>query len=137
VYHHSLPVQQHFKDEDEAIMAYGTNEYRKQQASGASNLHLVVMAYDVAILACERRDMARAGEAVTALRSALDLKQGEPAMGLFRLYQWCLDCIHGKDFAGAQLVLRGLRESWASVEKRQSAVTARPDGAVSYVSVAY
>ena len=117
-------------------MAFGAQEYRRQQATGASPIHLVVMAYDVAIVACERRYTHRAIEAVTALRSALDLTQAEPAMGLFRLYQWCLDCLHNKDCDGALVVLRSLREAWAIVEKRQNMPVGYAVGAASYVSAA-
>ena len=105
-------------------MAFGAQEYRRQEATGASRIHLVVMAYDVAIVACEKRDGHRASEAVTALRNSLDLTQDEPAAGLYRLYQWCLGCINNKDFDGALSVLRGLREAWAAVEKRQNTLPA-------------
>jgi len=117
-------------------MAFGAQEYRRQHATGASPVHLVVMAYDVAIVACERSDSHRAEEAVSALRSALDLHQGDTALGLFRLYQWCLDCIHSKDYDGALVVLRSLREAWATVEKRQNMPVAYPAGVASYVSAA-
>ena len=118
-------------------MAFGAQEYRRQQATGASRIHLVVMAYDAAIVACERRDAHRASEVVTALRNSLDLTQDEPAAGLYRLYQWCLGCISNKDYDGALAVLRSLRDAWATVEKRQNApLASQAAGAASFVSAA-
>ncbi len=99
--------------------AYRMQEYRQQELLGASPLHLVVMAYDVAIQACEQQNFSRAVQAVTALRDALDFDYADVALGLFRLYQWTLDCIRSGDYAEALKTLRSLREAWATVEKRQ------------------
>jgi flagellin-specific chaperone FliS len=98
--------------------AYGTQEYRQQDVMGASPVHLVVMAYDLAITACEKRDFVRATRALSALRDALNFDYAEVAIGLFRLYQWCLDCIRQEDYQTALVTLRELREAWSSVEKR-------------------
>ena len=68
--------------------AYGMHEYRNQDVMGASPIHLVVMAYDVAINACEKQDFVRATKAVSMLRDALNFDYAEPAVGLFSLYQW-------------------------------------------------
>jgi len=117
-------------------MTFGVQEYRRQQATGASPVHLVLMAYDVAIVASERRDNHRASEAVTALRNTLNLSETVAAPGLYRLYQWCLECLNKQDYDGALTVLRGLREAWAAVEKGQNVPVAYVAGAVNYVSAA-
>jgi flagellin-specific chaperone FliS len=98
--------------------AYGTQEYRNQDVMGATPVHLVVMAYDLAITACEKQDFVRATQAISVLRDALNFDYAESAVGLFRLYQWCLDCIRQGDYSGAAHTLRELREAWATVEKR-------------------
>jgi flagellin-specific chaperone FliS len=98
--------------------AYGAQEYRQQQVMGASPVHLIVMAYDVAIRACEQEDMARATQAVSLLRDSLDFEHAEMSVGLFRLYQWCLDCIRHDNYAGALQTLRSLREAWAAVDQQ-------------------
>jgi hypothetical protein len=41
-------------------------------------------------------------------------------VGLFRLYQYCLDCIRQGDYASALSALRELREAWAQTEKKMS-----------------
>jgi flagellin-specific chaperone FliS len=87
---------------------------------GASPIHLVVMAYDLAITACEKQDFARATKAISVLRDALNFDYAEASVGLFRLYQWCLDCIRQGDYHSALTTLRELREAWSTVEKRLS-----------------
>jgi flagellin-specific chaperone FliS len=100
--------------------AYGTQEYRNQDVMGASPIHLVVMAYDLAITACEKQDFTRATKAISVLRDALNFDYADASVGLFRLYQWCLDCIRQGDYQSALTTLRELREAWATVEKRLS-----------------
>ncbi|NLG70886.1 MAG: flagellar protein FliS [Chloroflexi bacterium] len=100
---------------------YRAQEYRQQDVMGASPVHLVVMAYDVAILACEQKNFEKAVRAVTVLRDALNFDYADVATGLFRIYQWCLDCIRQEDYASAAKTLRELREAWAEVEKRMTA----------------
>ena len=98
--------------------AYGTYEYRTQDVMGASPIHLVVMAYDLAISSCDKGDFDRAVKAVSVLRDALNFDYAQVAVGLFELYQWCLDCIRQGDYKSAAQTLRELRNAWATVEKR-------------------
>lgn len=101
---------------------YGSQEYRQQDVMGASPVRLVVMAYDLAIKACEQQDFVQATKAIGALRDALNFDYAEAAVGLFRLYQWCLDAIRQGDYQSATVTLRELREAWATVEKRISPI---------------
>ena len=71
--------------------AYRTQEYRQQDVMGASPLRLVIMAYDLAIQSCEVKDFEKATKAISVLRDALNFDYPEVAVGLFRLYQWCID----------------------------------------------
>ena len=102
--------------------AYRNNEYRQQEVLGATPLHLVVMAYDMAIRACEQKDFEKAAKTITALRDALDFDYPEVSEGLFRLYQWCLDCIRKGDYAPALSTLRELRQAWRTAELQLGAV---------------
>ncbi len=95
-------------------------EYRTQDVVGATPIRLVVMAYDLAIRSCEKEDFAKATQAISALRDALDFDYPEVSVGLFRLYQYCLDCIRNGDYKNAISVLIELREAWSCVEKRLS-----------------
>ncbi|HET9905627.1 MAG TPA: flagellar export chaperone FliS [Anaerolineales bacterium] len=111
------------------------NQYRKQDVMNASPLRLVIMTYDLAIRACEQQDFAKAAKTISALRDALDLDYPEVSVGLFRLYQWCLDCIRKYDYASAATTLRELRSAWVATEQtlaaRQSVVTNAPAYSIS------
>jgi len=106
---------------------YFTQEYRTQDVMSASPVRLVIMAYDVAIRACRQQDFERATRAITLLRDALNFDYAEVATGLFRLYQWCLECLRAGDYQSALNVLVELREAWAEAEKKMSAAPAPGD----------
>ena len=99
---------------------YQKQEYRQQDVMQASPIRLVVMAYDLGINACEKEDFVKATKAISVLRDALNFDYPEVSTGLFRLYQWCLDCIRLGDFKSAQTTLKELREAWVTAEKNLS-----------------
>ena len=99
---------------------YRNQEYRQQDVLGASPIRLVVMAYDLAIKACQQQDFIKATKSVSVLRDALNFDYPEVSVGLFRLYQWCLDCIRSGDYTSALNTLVELREAWAVTEKHLS-----------------
>jgi flagellin-specific chaperone FliS len=96
-------------------------KYQQQDVMNASPLRLVIMTYDLAIRACEQQDFAKATKTISALRDALDLDYPEVAVGLFRLYQWCLECLRKNDYASAITTLTELRGAWAATEQTISA----------------
>ncbi len=106
------------------------NKYKQQDVMSASPLRLVIMTYDLAIRSCEQKDFEKAVKTISALRDTLDLDYPDVAVGLFRLYQWCLDCIRKGDYAAAITTLFELREAWATTEQtltaRQSSVRTLP-----------
>jgi flagellin-specific chaperone FliS len=110
-------------------LPYYGQEYRQQDVMGASPIRLVVMAYDLAIRSCEQKDFPRAVKAVTALRDTLNFDYPEVSVGLFRLYQWCLDCIRQSDYDNALHTLRELREAWAITEKKMTGAQNQPSPA--------
>ena len=94
------------------------NQYRQQDVMNASPLRLVIMTYDLAIRSCEQQDFGKSVKTISALRDALDLDYPEVAAGLFRLYQWCLDCIRKGDYASAITTLTELRSAWITTEEK-------------------
>jgi len=106
------------------------NQYRQQDVLNASPLRLVIMTYDLAIRSCEQQDFAKAVKTISALRDTLDMDYPEVSVGLFRLYQWCLDCIRNGDYASAIATLSELRSAWAATEEklaeRKAAVNPAP-----------
>jgi flagellin-specific chaperone FliS len=95
--------------------------YRKQEVLTASPLHLVIMAYDLAIRSCDQKDMATALKAVSALRDALDLNYAEIAMNLLSLYNWTLECIRKQEYKQAKQTLVELRDAWITIEHQMNA----------------
>jgi flagellin-specific chaperone FliS len=111
------------------------NKYKQQDVMSASPLRLVIMTYDLAIRACEQQDFVKAIKTISALRDTLDMDYPDVAVGLFRLYQWCLDCIRTGDYASATTTLCELRSAWAATEQtitaRQSTIKTTPAYATS------
>jgi len=103
---------------------YRSQEYRQHDVLGASPIRLVVMAYDLAIQSCERKDFEKATKAITVLRDALNFDYQDVALGLFRIYQWCLDCIRQGDYSSAISALKELRSAWEQTEKKVTPVSA-------------
>lgn len=101
---------------------YRSQEYRQNDVLGASPLRLVVMAYDLAIQSCERQDFEKATRAISVLRDALNFEYQDVALGLFRVYQWCLDCIRQGDYNNAISALSELRDAWVQTEKKMTPV---------------
>jgi len=106
-------------------------QYRQQDIMSASPLRLVIMTYDLAIRSCEQQDFTKAVKTISALRDALDLNYPEVSVGLFRLYQWCLDCVRSGDYPSAITTLTELRSAWIATEQkiastRQSPISTAP-----------
>lgn len=101
--------------------AYQSQQYRNQDVLNASPLRLVIMAYDLAINSCERKDIEKATKAISVLRDALNFDYPEVSVGLFRIYQWCLDCIRKEDYTSAIHTLTELRDAWKATEQQISA----------------
>lgn len=97
-----------------------TNSYKQQEVISASPLRLVIMAYDLAIRSCERKDFEKAITTINALRDCLDMDYPEVASGLYGLYQWCLECVRKGDYSNAANILAELRGAWISVEKNMT-----------------
>jgi flagellin-specific chaperone FliS len=96
---------------------YRNYEYRQQDVMGASPMRLIVMAYDLAIRSCEQKDFEKAVKTIGVLRDSLNFDYPEVSVGLFRLYQWCLECIRQGDYASAANTLRELRTAWQESEQ--------------------
>ena len=105
----------------------------------ASPLRLVIMTYDLAIRACEQQNFDKAIKTISALRDTLDMDYPDVALGLFRLYQWCLDSIRKGDYASAIATLSELRGAWAATEQtivaRQTTMKAAPAYATSFGNI--
>ncbi len=100
------------------MVAYNqpNERYRELQVMSASPLQRTLMVYDAAIVACGKRDLKRATDALNVLRNSLDLTQGgSVASGLFRLYLYCGDLMRAGQYDQAADILRGLVQAWVAV----------------------
>jgi flagellin-specific chaperone FliS len=95
---------------------YQNSQYRQQDVMNATPVHLVVMAYDVAIRACDKKDFEKAIKTISLLRDALDFDYADVSMGLFRIYEWCMESIRHGDYATAANTLLELRAAWRQAE---------------------
>jgi hypothetical protein len=94
-------------------------------ASGAavSSIRLIALAYDLAVLACERKDGEGAVRTVSLLREVMGCAGPDEVADLLGLYDWCVDRIKEGEYALAKQVLTGLRDSWKATE---AALLSRP-----------
>jgi flagellin-specific chaperone FliS len=93
--------------------------HKTRQTASAANPHrLVGMAYDLAILACDRKDESRSQQAIRLLRDVMSSTGPEDASDLMTFYDWCLERIRCGEFALAAQTLADLRKAWEKAEQR-------------------
>ncbi len=90
-----------------------TLRYLESKVQGASAVELLLMAYDAALVGCNRRDLELTSQALSVLRQSLDFdKAPEISMGFLRLYQQCSVLIRAGNYEETSRVLRSLRDAW-------------------------
>ena len=94
--------------------------YRAQQVYSAGPIQRLLMVYDVAITACNSRDLKRLTEALNLLRGTLDFDQGDVAIRLYSLYQYTNDQARDGKWDEAARVLRELVKAWVEVLVRET-----------------
>jgi len=67
--------------------------YQKSQIMSMSPAQLVLKVYDYAILGCKLKDSGKVSKALIELISALKFEHGEISLGMFKLYQYCMDIV--------------------------------------------
>lgn len=95
--------------------------YHSSQVLGASPTQLMLMIYEIAIVACGRRDTDRARRAVCELVATLNFDYDEIAVPLFRLYEYCLNQIATGSCEEASKILRGLKQAWEAALQKNDA----------------
>jgi len=96
------------------------NSYLKNQIYSMAPLQLLIKVYDYAIIGCKARDMEKASKALVELIAALRFEYEEISLGLFRLYQFCMDEIKKENYEVPLKILGDLRSTWVEVAKRSS-----------------
>jgi flagellin-specific chaperone FliS len=95
--------------------------YQTNQIVGASPVQLVLLTYEVIMASCARRDAGRARRGLVELIGALNFDYQEIALGLFRLYDYCLTVIGRGRFEEAAGIVRELKAAWEKALQRRSA----------------
>lgn len=97
----------------------GAGYYKTKQILTASPVELTILAYDVALGGCAREDVQKTLQALTVLRTGLDL-EAAPDLGhrLYAIYQYCERCVRSRDFETPAKLLHELREAWLEVNRR-------------------
>ena len=83
-----------------------------QDLMSAHPTQLVLIAYERAIRACERKAGVQASEIIQALRETLRVEMGERTPSLAVEYQYCLDNISIGDYGTALQTLKELKQAW-------------------------
>lgn len=98
-----------------------TSFYRTQQVNGAGPGQLLLELYDHAIAGCVARDYKKVSAALVEMIGALNFDYEDIALGLFRLYDWCLRRARAKAWDEVSGILRDLRETWAQALRTSEA----------------
>lgn len=83
-----------------------------QELMSAHPNQLILIAYDRAIRACERRAGNQASEIIAVLRETLRAEMGDRTPALAVEYQYCLDNISIGDYGTALHTLKELKQAW-------------------------
>jgi len=111
----ALDVQQ--PPQADPALAYTTQasaalRYRTEQILNLSPVEVIRKLYDLAILGCKKGDLALSQKALTELIGALDFSQGEIALKLFGLYDYCKRGLRKGATEEVLDVLQQLRAAW-------------------------
>ena len=94
------------------------NSYLENQILSMNPMQLLIKVYDAAILGCKAGDSVKASKALVELVSALRFEYEEISLGLFRLYQFCMDEVKQGKFDIPLKILIELRKTWVSIAKQ-------------------
>ena len=87
-------------------------DYQRNQIMSLNPTQLLIKVYDYGILNSKKGDIDKTSKALVELISALNFDYQEIALGLFRLYQFCLDRVKKGEFEETIKILTRLRETW-------------------------
>ncbi len=89
-----------------------TNPYLSQKILTARPEQLISYVFDIAIVACVRKDMKKAAESIQLLISSLRFDNKEIAASFYGIYNNILNQIYKNEFKTAEGMIREIRDSW-------------------------
>ncbi len=99
------------------------NRYLEDQIKGMTPNQLLIKVYDAAIASCIQKNRVRLSRALVELISALNWDHREVALGLFRLYNFCLRNAKLGKFNVVEPIISELRDAWNGALKMPAPVT--------------
>ncbi len=92
-------------------------QYHQNSILNASPVELILKVYDFTILSIRKQDIHKANLAISELIAALNFEYHDEAMGLFKLYRYCQDCLYRNELEEAGSIIYELRDAWAAAFK--------------------
>ncbi len=87
--------------------------YLEQEVLQWSPEKLILKMYDLYIVACKKRDIAKMNRVLTTLMTSLNFEYQDQATRLYRLYEYCQKCVISKKYEESLQIIRELRDTWA------------------------
>jgi len=98
------------------------NAYLQQDILLSSPEKQVLHVFDIAIQGCNQKKGEKARAALVLLIDSLDFDRGKDiALGLFRLYEYCLRLIHNNEFETVRNILKEIRQTWEMAISKNAA----------------
>ncbi len=94
------------------VQTRAANRYRNEDSINLTPVQVIGRLYDVAILAIKKDDQDLARRAINELISALNFEYQEVSLGLFKLYDYCKNCLRTGKKDEALSILTELRGAW-------------------------
>lgn len=91
----------------------GIDQYNQSSILNASPSELILKLYDLGIVSIRKGDFQKSNRVLTELIAALNFEYQDEALGLFKLYRYCQECLFKKNSAEPLQILQELRNSWA------------------------
>ena len=99
------------------------NQYLLNEILEASPQQIILKIYDVAILNCQKEDLAKTNNAIQELINSLRFDEENVrsiSFGLLRLYQYCQDQMRKQNYDIVHKILVDLRDTWISIFNRRN-----------------
>lgn len=86
--------------------------YQRQEVTTLSPGRLIEKLYNLGIRGCNEKDSSKVSNVLTELISSLDFTHKEIALGLYRLYEYCLKMAKSGKFNEVSRIFKELVETW-------------------------
>lgn len=96
--------------------------YIAEQINSMSPMELLIKLYDIGITSCAQKDKERLSRTIVELIAALDFEHRQIAVGLYRIYNYCLRQARMDQFDQVKPLLVELRDTWRQVQIKEDDV---------------